>query len=97
MVKQVVIKYSQSAPKFTAWLEANVEEAFTIYTLPRWAWRRLRTSNVMERVNREIKRRTRVATLFPNEQSCLRLITAVLREIHEDWLAGSTYLNLDQV
>lgn len=97
MVKSIVEKYSKSAPKFTIWLEANVEEGFTIYNFPRAFWKKLRTSNIMERTNREIKRRTKVATLFPNEASCLRLVTAVLQEIHEDWITGNIYLNLSQV
>jgi putative transposase len=97
MVKNVVEKYGKSAPKFVDWLEKNIEEGFSIYNFPRPFWKKLRTSNVMERTNREIKRRTKVAVLFPNEASCLRLITAVLREIHEDWVTGKTYLNLNQV
>jgi putative transposase len=97
MVKQVVEKYSKSAPKFVAWLEENVEEGFTIYNFPRAYWKKLRTSNALERTNREVKRRTRVATLFPNEASCLRLVSAVLREIHEDWVTGKAYLKMDQV
>jgi transposase-like protein len=97
MVQQVVAKYGKSAPKFTAWLENNIEEGLTIYSFPRFIWRKLRTSNALERINREVKRRTKVATLFPNEKACLRLITAVLREIHEDWMSGKTYLKMDQV
>jgi transposase-like protein len=96
IVKQVIEKYSKSAPKFVAWLEKNIEEGLTIYTFPRLIWRKLRTSNSLERINREIKRRTKVATLFPNEESCLRLVTAVLREIHENWVTSKNYLKLDQ-
>jgi putative transposase len=97
MVNTVIERYAKSAPKFTAWLEANVEEGFTIFAFPRAFWKKLRTSNVMERTNREIKRRTKVATLFPNEDACLRLVTAVLQEIHEDWITGNIYLNMSQV
>ena len=57
--------------------------------------RRLRTSNAVEIVNKEIKRRTRVATLFPNEASCLRLVTAVTMEIAQDWQTGKKYLNME--
>jgi transposase-like protein len=96
MVKEIVQKYSKSAPKFVNWLEENVEEGFTIFNFPRAFWKKLRTSNTLERTNREVKRRTRVATLFPNEASCLRLVSAVLRDIHEDWLTGRTYLKMDQ-
>lgn len=97
MVKQICEKYSKSAPKFVKWLEENIEDGFTIFAFPRSYWRKLRTSNPLERVNREVKRRTRVATLFPNEASCLRLVSAVLREIHEDWVIGRVYLKMDQV
>lgn len=97
MVQQVVTKYSKSAPKFVTWLENNIEEGLTIYSFPRYTWRKLRTSNTLERINREVKRRTKVATLFPNEESCLRLVTAILREINEDWMSGRTYLKMDQV
>jgi transposase-like protein len=97
IVKQIVVKYAKSAPKFVAWLEQNVAEGFTIFQFPRAHWKKLRTSNVLERVNREIKRRTRVAVLFPNEDSCLRLVSAVLQEIHEEWITGRTYLDMSQV
>lgn len=96
MVKQIAVKYAKSAPKFVAWLEANVTEGFTAYQFPRPHWKKIRTSNVLERVNREIRRRTRVAVLFPNEESCLRLVSAVLQEIHEEWITGRVYLDMDQ-
>jgi transposase-like protein len=78
--------YQKSAPEWCRFLEENIEECFAIYALPRDFHRKLRTVNGLELVNREIKRRTRVATIFPNSASCLRLVSAVLIEIHEDWL-----------
>lgn len=92
---QLVAKYATPAPKLAAWLEANVPEALTVLGLPAAHRRRLRTTNMLERVNKEIKRRTRVATLFPNEQSALRLVTAVLMEISEDWETNRTYLTME--
>lgn len=92
---QMVAKYAAPAPKLAAWLEANVPEALTVLGLPVAHRRRLRTTNMLERVNKEIKRRTRVATLFPNEQSALRLVTAVLMEISEDWETNRTYLTME--
>jgi transposase-like protein len=92
MAKKVIKRYEKKAPKFAKWLEENIEEGFTVFKLPRPLWRKLRTSNGLERLNREIKRRTRVATLFPNEASCLRLITAVLQEINEEWVTGRSYI-----
>jgi putative transposase len=94
-LKQMVAKYAASAPKLAAWLEANVPEALTVLALPVAHRRRLRTTNMLERVNKEIKRRTRVATLFPNEQSALRLVTAVLMEISEDWETNRAYLTME--
>jgi putative transposase len=92
---QLVKKYADAAPKLAAWLEANVPEALTVLQLPAAHRRKLRTTNSLERINKEIKRRTRVATLFPNEQSALRLVTAVLMEISEDWETNRTYLSME--
>jgi len=92
---QLAKKYADAAPKLAAWLEANVPEALTVLCLPAAHRRKLRTTNMLERINKEIKRRTRVATLFPNEQSALRLVTAVLMEISEDWETNRTYLNME--
>ena len=89
---KLVTKYQKTAPKLAAWLETNVPEGLTVLTLPEEHRRRLRTTNGLERLNKEIKRRTRVATLFPNEASLLRLVSAVLMEISEDWETGKTYL-----
>jgi len=69
----------------------ELPEGFSIYRLPEELRRRLRTTNLMEWINRELRRRTRVATLFPNEQSLLRLASAVLVEISEDWETGRRY------
>jgi transposase-like protein len=89
---KLVTKYQKPAPKLSAWLEANVPEGLTVLSLPEEHRRRLRTTNGLERLNKEIKRRTRVATLFPNEASLLRLVSAVLMEISEDWETGKTYV-----
>jgi putative transposase len=88
----MVKKYAAIAPKLAAWLEANVPEGLTVFDFPLEYRRRLRTNNTLERLNREIKRRTRVATLFPNEASLLRLATAVLMETDEDWQTEKRYL-----
>lgn len=91
----LVKKYAQTAPKLAAWLEANVPQALTVLSLPAAHRRKLRTTNMLERINKEIKRRTRVAMLFPNEASALRLVTAVLMEISEDWETNRTYLSME--
>lgn len=95
MIKRAIDKYKKRAPEFAKWLEENIEEGLTIHQLPKGHWRKLRTSNGMERVNKEIKRRTRVAVLFPNKESALRLVTGVLMEIHEEWMVGKQYLDMD--
>jgi transposase-like protein len=87
-------KYRAKAPRLAEWLEANVPEGLTVFSLPAGHRRRLRTSNMLERLNEEIKRRTRVAGLFPNEASALRLVSAVLMEISEDWESGRKYLTM---
>ena len=84
-------KYQKSAPK----LAANVPDGLTVFTLPAAHRRRLRTSNLLERLNKEIKRRTRVATLFPNEAALLRLVSAVLMEISEEWETEKIYLRME--
>ena len=96
-LRQTVDKYAPRAPKLSAWMEANVAESFTVFAFPETHRRRLRTSNLMERISKELKRRTRVATLFPNEASLLRLVSAVLMEISEEWEAEKTYLRMDNL
>jgi transposase-like protein len=96
-LQQAVDKYTRSAPKLSAWMEANVAESFTVFAFPETHRRRLRTSNLIERISKELKRRTRVATLFPNEASLLRLVSAVLVEISEGWETENTYLRMDNL
>ena len=84
-LKDTVTRYQKSAPGLAGWLEANVPEAITVFGFPPGHRRRLRTNNGLERLNKEIQRRARVATLFPNEASLLRLVSAVLSEISDDW------------
>lgn len=94
---QAVDKYATRAPKLSTWMEANVAESFAVFAFPETHRRRLRTSNLMERISKELKRRTRVATLFPNEASLLRLVSAVLMEISEEWETEKTYLRMDNL
>ncbi len=90
-----VKKYRTTAPRLADWLEANVPQGLTVFALPASHRRRLRTSNMLERLNEEIKRRTRVAGLFPNEASALRLVSAVLMEISEEWETNRKYLTME--
>jgi putative transposase len=91
---RLVKKYADNAPDLSAWMEANVPEGLAVFALPATHQRRLRTTNALERLNEEIKRRTRVATLFPNEASLLRLVSAILSETSDDWETGKVYLTL---
>jgi putative transposase len=95
LLKLAVEKYRNTAPKLADWMEQNVPEGLTVFTRPTAHRRRLRTSNMLERLNKEIYRRTRVATLFPNEAALLRLVSAVLAEVDEEWQTGKTYLNIE--
>ena len=92
-LNEIVEKYQKLAPKLASWLESNLIEGLTVFKLPEHFRRRLRTSNMCERVNREIKRRTRVAGLFPNESSVLRLLTAILMETSDEWETGRAYFS----
>jgi transposase-like protein len=90
-----VDKYRDQAPQLAEWMEENIPQGLTVFALPAAHRRKLRTTNMLERLNKEIKRRTRVATLFPNEASLLRLISAVLMEQSEEWETGKTYLKME--
>jgi len=92
LLGQMVSKHAKSAPKLAAWLEQNVPEGLTVFDFPAEHRRRLRTNNGLERLHREIKRRTRVASIFPNELSLLRLATAVLMETDDEWQTEKRYL-----
>lgn len=85
LLEKFVERHQEKAPKLASWAEDALPQGFTVFNLPLSHRRRLRTTNLVERLNEEIRRRTRVARLFPNEASCLRLVSAVLMEIAEDW------------
>lgn len=92
-LKQWLEKWAGKYPKLCAWAEANIEETWTFYRLPLAHHKHLKSTNLLERFNQEIKRRTLVVRIFPDEASCLRLIRAVASEQHEEWMEGSRYLN----
>ena len=82
-------------PRVAAWLEEAGEEALAVYALPAGHRKRMRSTNMLERWHQEVKRRTRVVRIFPNAESCLRLIRALAVEQHEEWIEGTRYLNMD--
>lgn len=94
-LKQMVVKYADIASELADWMEAAIPEGLTVFDYPESHRRRIRTSNMLERVSQEIKRRTRVVRIFPNQSSCLRLVSAILMEISENWETGRIYLNID--
>jgi transposase-like protein len=95
LLARLVEKYAQRAARLAQWMEQNIPEGLTVFDFPPTHQRRLRTANGLERLNREVRRRSRVAVLFPNEASCLRLVTAIVMEISEEWETGRTYMRLD--
>lgn len=88
----LVEKYSKSAPDLSRWMQTAIPEGLQVFSLPEHKRKRLRTSNACETLNTQIKRRTRVAGLFPNTDSILRLVTAILMEVSEEWETGKAYL-----
>jgi putative transposase len=86
--------WQQSHPKLATWAQENLSEGFAVFGLPPEHRVRMRTTNGLERLNKEIKRRTRVATLFPSSASCLRLVSAILAEQDEEWMSSKIYLNM---
>lgn len=96
LLKLVVIKYAKTAPQLSEWMETNIHESLNVFKLKKNHRKKLRTSNLAERVNRELKRRTKVVGIFPSSESCERLVTAVLIEISEEWEMGKIYLLMDE-
>ena len=90
-------KWQGKYPKLCDWVEENIEETLTYYRLPRQHHKHLKSTNMLERLNQEIKRRTWVVRIFPNPESCLRLVRALAVETHESWLEGTRYLNMDHL
>lgn len=87
-------RWQAKYPKLCLWAEANIEETWTFYRQPREHHQHLKSTNLLERLNQELKRRTHVVRIFPHEASCLRLIRALACEQHEEWLDGPVYLDL---
>ena len=84
-------------PKLCAWAGENIEETLSYYRLPLAHHKHMKSTNMLERLNQEIKRRTHVVRIFPNPESCLRLVRALAVEMHENWLEAMRYLNMDHL
>ena len=88
-------KWQHRYPKLCGWVEENIEETFTFYRWPKAHHKHLKSTNMLERLNQELKRRTHVVRIFPNAASCLRLVRALAAEVHEDWIEQHRYLNME--
>jgi putative transposase len=87
----------KGAAKVAEHLEEHVEECLSCLAFPEGHRQRIRTTNGLERFNQELKRRTRVVRIFPNQEACLRLVTALAAEQSEEWLTGRRYLNMEEL
>ena len=92
-----IAKWSGRYPRLVAWAEETIEETFTFYRLPRQHHKHLKSTNMLERLNEEIRRRTYVVRIFPNTESCCRLVRALAVETHENWLEAHRYINMDDL
>jgi transposase-like protein len=90
-----VTRWQKKYPKLTDWVEENIGSTLTFYRLPRLHHRHMKSTNMIERLNEELRRRTRVVRIFPNAASCLRLTRALCAETHEAWLEDNRYINMD--
>lgn len=88
-------KYSKTASRLSEWMATNIPEGLTVFAFPAAFRKQLRTTNGLERLHREVRRRARVVSIFPNSASCLRLVSAILAEMSEEWLTGRTYINFE--
>lgn len=87
-------RWQAKYPKLCDWVEENIDETLTVYRLPVGHHKHMRSTNLLERLNEEIRRRTYVVRVFPNAASCLRLVRALVAEQHEEWQEGARYLNM---
>jgi putative transposase len=90
-------KWSARYPRLTGWAEENIERTLTFFRLPRQHHKHLKSTNMLERLNEEIRRRTYVVRIFPNAESCLRLVRALAVETNENWMEANRYINMDDL
>jgi transposase-like protein len=96
LLRSTVEKYRKDASALARWMEENLPEGLTVFSFPENHQRKIRTVNLLERLNQEIRRRTRIVRIFPNEASCLRLVSALLMEVDENWQVGRRYLRFEE-
>lgn len=95
LLKAALTLWCKEHPKLAEWAETAIPESLTVFDFPAAHRIRLRTTNGLERINRELRRRTRVASIFPNPDSCLRLVSALLAELDDEWMTSKVYLNFN--
>ena len=96
LAREIADEYADKAPKAVETLERGFDDATAVLALPEYYRRKLRTTNSVERLNEELRRRERVIRIFPNRDSAQRLIGAVLVEKHEEWSAGRRYFDMKE-
>jgi putative transposase len=96
-IAQWLAKWQTKYPRLCDWVEDHIEETLTYYRLPLPHHKHMKSTNMLERLNQELKRRTHVVRIFPNAESCLRLVRALAVEMHENWLEATRYLNMDHL
>ena len=94
---EVIEALEETHPKVSRMLEEHGEEILAVYQLPLLHRRSLKSTNMLERYNQELKRRTRVVRIFPHQESCLRLVTAMAMETSEEWMARRYLIFEDEV
>ena len=96
-LKSWLCKWSEKYPALCEWVEENIDETLSFYKLPHMHHKHLKSTNMLERMNQEIKRRTHIIRTFPNPESCLRMVRALAVETHEAWQVETRYLNMDEL
>ena len=96
-LKAWLSKWSEKYPTLCEWVEENIGETLSFYKLPHMHHKHLKSTNMLERMNQEIKRRTHIIRTFPNRESCLRMVRALAVETHEAWQVETRYLNMDEL
>jgi len=97
LLDMAVEKYAKDQSKLSAWMQDNIPEGLTVFAFPEHLRKKLRTNNIEERLNRSIKARTRLISVFPNQASQLRLVSAICMEISDEWETGTIYLNVKEL
>ena len=97
LASELALRWHASHPGVACHIEEHIEECLTCLAFPESHRRRIRTTNSLERLNQEIKRRSRVVRIFPNREACLRLVTALAVEQSEEWLTGRRSLDMEEL